>query len=122
MPTILVVDDETYIRKLYKEEFEGDGYDVLLAANAEEALERMNNNPADLVILDIELQESSGLDLLRQLRQEFKGAAIVLNSAYTTYKSDFQSWLADAYIMKTSDLTDLMNKISDLLAKGKCEH
>lgn len=122
MPTILVVDDETYIRKLYKEEFESDGYNVLLAANAKEALEKMANNPADLVILDIELQESSGLDLLRQFRQEFKDAAIVLNSAYTTYKADFQSWLADAYIMKSSDLTDLKHKISDLLAKGKCEH
>lgn len=121
MPTILVVDDETYIRKLYKEEFESEGYDVQLAADADEALNKMKKTPADLVILDIELEKSNGLDLLRQLRQEFKEAVIVLNSAYTTYKSDFQSWLADAYIMKSSDLTDLKHKISDLLAKGKCE-
>jgi DNA-binding response OmpR family regulator len=74
------------------------------------------------VILDIGLEDSSGLDLLNQLRQGYRDCAVILNTAYSTYKSDFQSWLADAYIMKSSDLTQLKAKVKDLLTAESCEH
>lgn len=121
MPKLLIVDDETYIRMLYKKEFEGDGYEVFLAPGAAEAMELMATQRPDLVILDIELGDQSGLTLLNRLRQEFRECAVVLHSAYSTYKSDFQSWLADAYIMKSSDLNPLKNKVKELLAKGTCD-
>ena len=121
MPKLLIVDDETYIRMLYKKEFEGDGYEVFVAPGAKEALEIMTAQRPDLVILDIELGDQSGLTLLNRLRQEFRDCAVVLNSAYSTYKSDFQSWLADAYIMKSSDLKPLKNKVRSLLAEGACD-
>ena len=54
------------------------------------------------------------------LRQEYRDCAVILNSAYATYKSDFQSWLADAYIMKSSDLEPLKDKVKYLLTKGAC--
>ena len=120
MPKLLVVDDETYIRMLYKKEFEGDGYEVSLASNTDEALDMMQKQQPDIVILDIELGKESGLALLNRLRQEYRECAIVLNSAYSTYKSDFQSWLADAYIMKSSDLNPLKEKVKTLLAEGAC--
>lgn len=118
MPKLLVIDDETYIRMLYKKEFESDGYQVNVAADCTEAMEIMGRDCPDAVILDIELGNESGLALLNRLRQEYRDCAVVLNSAYSTYKSDFQSWLADAYIMKSSDLTPLKNKIKSLLEKG----
>ena len=120
MPKLLVVDDETYIRMLYKKEFESDGYEVYSASGPDEALEMMKNHQPDLVILDIELGDESGLQLLNRLRQEFRDCAVVLNSAYSTYKSDFQSWLADAYIMKSSDLSQLKDKVKALLSEGAC--
>jgi len=118
MPRLLIVDDETYIRMLYKKEFEDDGYEISVAADIEEALEAMSENKIDLVVLDIELGNESGLSLLNRLRQEYRNCAIILNSAYSTYKSDFQSWLADAYIMKSSDLKPLKEKVKCLLAEG----
>jgi len=120
MPKLLIVDDETYIRMLYKKEFEGDGYEVFVASGPTEALEIMTSQSPDLVILDIELGDQSGLTLLNRMRQEFRDCAVVLNSAYSTYKSDFQSWLADAYIMKSSDLKPLKNKVKTLLTEGTC--
>jgi CheY-like chemotaxis protein len=120
MAKLLVVDDETYIRMLYKKEFEGDGYEVYSASGPDEALEMMKEHNPDLVILDIELGDESGLQLLNRLRQEFRDCAVVLNSAYSTYKSDFQTWLADAYIMKSSDLSLLKDKVESLLAEGTC--
>jgi DNA-binding response OmpR family regulator len=120
MPKLLVIDDETYIRMLYKKEFENDGYEVNVAADCAEALEIMSRDCPDAVILDIELGNESGLTLLNRLRQEYRDCAVILNSAYATYKSDFQSWLADAYIMKSSDLAPLKTKIKSLLEKGTC--
>jgi DNA-binding response OmpR family regulator len=118
MPKLLVIDDETHIRMLYKKEFENDGYEVAVAADPAQALEIMRANCPDAIILDIELGDESGLTLLNRLRQEFRDCAVVLNSAYSTYKSDFQSWLADAYIMKSSDLSPLKTEVRSLLAKG----
>jgi DNA-binding response OmpR family regulator len=118
MPKLLVVDDETYIRMLYKKEFESDGYKVQVAASAEDALEMMTTHHPDLVILDIELGDENGLNLLNRLRQEYRDCAVVLNSAYSTYKSDFQTWLADAYIMKSSNLNPLKDKVKLLLTEG----
>ncbi len=122
MARILVVDDEIYIRRLYKEEFERDGYEVIPAADADEALRAMTAKEPDLVILDIELEKESGLRLLNRIRQDFRECAVILNTAYSTYKSDFQTWLADAYIMKSSDLNPLKEKVKDLLVKGPCGH
>jgi DNA-binding response OmpR family regulator len=123
MPRILIVDDETFIRVLYKTEFESEGYQVDVAAGADEALDVIAAVRPDVVILDIELGENNGngLELLNRLREDAHECAIILNSAYATYKSDFQTWLADAYLMKSSDLRPLKAKVQELLAKGMRE-
>ncbi len=46
-----------------------------------------------------------------------KGIPIIINTAYSIYKDNFMSWVADAYIVKSSDLTELKNKIKELLTK-----
>ncbi len=120
MATILVVDDEAHLRMLYKKEFENDGYTVITAASAEHAEALIRTSPPDLVILDIELNDSNGLEFLNRLRQERRDLAVVLHSAYATYKSDFQSWLADAYVMKSSDLVPLKEKVTELLTGKTC--
>ena len=117
MPRILVVDDEIHIRMLYARELEDEGYDVAVAATPEEALRALRVSRPDLVVLDIELEDSNGLDLLNRIRQEFRDLFVVINSAYSTYKADFQTWLADAYIMKSSDLRPLKDKVRSLLTE-----
>jgi CheY-like chemotaxis protein len=121
MTKILVVDDEIFIRMLYKKEFESEGYEVEAAAGETEAMAAMQRFRPDLVILDIELSDGNGLELLNRLRQEYREVTVVLNSAYSTYKADFQSWLADAYIMKSSDLNPLKGKVRDLLEAKPCD-
>ena len=121
MAKILVIDDEIHLRVLYKKEFESEGYTVEVAANDKEAFGVMSTFRPDVVILDIELGEVSGLEFLNQLRQEFRDCAVILHTAYSTYKSDFQSWLADAYILKSSDLTPLKQEVKSLLNKESCD-
>lgn len=120
MPKILIVDDETYIQVLYQKEFESEGYTVKAASNAEDALSLTEEFLPDVIILDIELGDSNGLELLKQFREKQGNCSIILNSAYSTYKSDFQSWLADAYLMKSSDLTPLKDKVREFLAEDTC--
>jgi two-component system response regulator (stage 0 sporulation protein F) len=115
-PTILVVDDEDHIRKLYEKELSEEGYQVRTTKSGEEALSIAQNLPLDLVILDIKMQGQNGLEILNDLKKINQKTPVILNSAYTTYKSDFQSWLADAYLVKSPNLHELKKKIRELLS------
>jgi len=116
MSTILVVDDEPAIRKLYQKEFIDDGHNVVLVENGIKAMSIIEqNNDIDLVILDIKMEEMDGLEVLDAIRNKRKGLRVILNSAYSTYKNDFTSWLADAYLVKSHDLTELKEKVEELL-------
>jgi DNA-binding NtrC family response regulator len=121
MSRILIIDDEIHIRKLYHTSFAADGYEVETCGTPDEALAKINSFRPDVIVLDIELGEDSGLDLLKQIRQAQPAAAVVLNTAYNTYKSDFQTWLADAYVVKTSDLTPLKETVLELIVRPKDE-
>lgn len=115
-PRILVVDDEKMIRLLYRKELSLDGYMVDTACSGAEAIRKVSQGDFAVVVLDIELPDLSGLEVLHELRETAPETRIILNSAYTTYKSDFQSWLADDYIVKSSDLEALKQKIRQLVA------
>ena len=115
-PTILVVDDEDHIRKLYEKELSEEGYQVRTTNSGEEALRMAQSLPLDLVILDIKMQGQNGLEILNDLKKISHNMPVILNSAYSTYKNDFQSWLADAYLVKSPNLHELKKKIRELLS------
>jgi DNA-binding response OmpR family regulator len=112
---ILVVDDEQHILKLYQKELSEEGYEVRTTTNGEEAQRMARKKSPDVVILDIKLKDQNGLEIMGGLRKISKDVPIILNSAYSTYKSDFQSWLADAYLVKSPNLDKLKEKIKTLL-------
>jgi two-component system response regulator (stage 0 sporulation protein F) len=114
-PTILVVDDEDHILKLYQKELTEEGFQVKTATRGEEALSIAQRESPDLVVLDIKLKDQNGLEILGSLRKLNKNIPIILNSAYSTYKNDFQSWLADAYLVKSPNMDDLKKKIRELI-------
>ncbi len=113
--TVLVVDDEDHILKLYEKELSDEGYKVRTTSAGEQALRIAEKESPNLVILDIKLQNQNGLEILGGLRKLNRDTPIILNSAYSTYKSDFQSWLADAYLVKSSNLDELKKKIKELV-------
>jgi DNA-binding NtrC family response regulator len=117
MAKILIVDDEVNVRKLYSEELEGEGYEAYSAATVDEAIEVLENENLDLIILDIKLGEESGIDCLLKIVEYKKDLPVIINSAYSVYKDNFQTWAADAYIVKSMDLGPLKEKISELLDK-----
>ncbi len=113
---IVVVEDEQNMRRLLEEELAEEGYDVVSASNAEEAIQLFESEKGiDLTTIDIEMPGMSGLELAGRLRRSNPEMKIILLTAYTHYKQDLSSWAADAYVVKSMDLTELKNKVRDLL-------
>ena len=117
MKTILVVDDDEAIRTLLQEELEDEGYKVLIATNARDALKMVAAEPLDLVILDIRMPGMGGLEALPRILGIKEGLPVIMNTAYSQYQESFMSWAADAYVVKSSDLTELKDKVRELVNK-----
>ena len=117
MARLLVIDDEANIRLLYAQELGDEGYEVATAATVSEALTRLEEQTFDLVILDIKLKNESGLDLLQQIVKERQNLPVILCSAFSCYKDDFSAWLADGYVVKSSNIDELKLEIGKVLGK-----
>ena len=113
---ILVVDDDLHIQRLYKEEFEEEGYEVVIASNGQEAIDLFNSEAPDLVTLDILLPDIDGIRLLRQMKEKNPKVPIIMSTAYD-YRDDFAVWASEAYIVKSSDLDELKATIKKLMNK-----
>jgi len=116
MKTILVVDDDDAIRMLIEMELADEGYQVLTASNAQDALKMVETEDLDLVILDIRMPGMDGLEALPRILGLKEGLKVILNTAYSQYQESFMSWAADAYVIKSADLTELKAKVKELLS------
>lgn len=115
MKTILIVDDEKNLLRLYKEELEAEGYRTILAENGRQALEIVGTEIPDLAVLDIRMPEMDGLESMARILREHGKVPIILNTAYSCYQDNFLAWAADSYIIKSADLEPLKNKIREIL-------
>jgi DNA-binding response OmpR family regulator len=119
MARLLVVDDERDIRYLYAAELKDEGYQVDTAASGADAAELLRQHHYDLIVLDIQMKGESGLQLLQKIVREKTDLPVILCTAFSCYKDDFSSWLADAYVVKSSDLTELKSEVRRVLEKRK---
>ena len=113
---ILIVDDDQNILRLYKEELEEEGYIIVTASNGQEAIERFDQEDPDLVTLDILLPDIDGIKLLRQMKEKKPRLPIIMSTAYD-YRDDFAVWASEAYIVKSSDMTELKATIKKLIER-----
>ncbi|GMT46671.1 MAG: response regulator [Nitrospirae bacterium] len=113
---ILIVDDDPSIRMLYKEELEDEGYDVVTASSGEEALRLFEEENPDLVTLDILMPDMDGIQVLRKMKEKKPRLPIIMSTAYD-YRDDFAVWASEAYVVKSSDTTELKETIKKLLKK-----
>jgi two-component system response regulator (stage 0 sporulation protein F) len=116
MKTILVVDDDDAIRMLIEVELAEEGYRILTASNAKDALKMVEKEDLDLVILDIRMPGMDGLEALPRMLGLKQGLKVILNTAYSQYQESFMSWAADAYVIKSADLSELKAKVKELLS------
>ncbi len=119
MIRILVIDDEAHVRRLYEDLLTREGFEVISTACPEKALDIVRKQKLDIVVLDIELDGDNGLKLIEKYKAECPDLPIILNSAYSIYMSDFKTWMAEAYIVKSSDIQPLVDKIRELIGQTR---
>ena len=84
---ILVVDDEENTRIALTRLLSREGYEVLTAANGLEALSSLRNNPAELIITDLNMPEMNGLTFLRELNREYPASNVIMITAFGEVES-----------------------------------
>jgi two-component system response regulator (stage 0 sporulation protein F) len=116
-PVILVVDDEEHQRLYYQEELEAAGFAVLTAASGPEALQIVEREPVDLVLLDIAMPGMDGIETLTRLVDLKRDLPVIIITAYSDYHDDFTTWTAAAYVVKSANPAFLHRCIAEVLSK-----
>lgn len=116
--TVLVVDDEWLVRWSLSEGFSEAGYTVKVAQDAREALESFRSDPADAVLLDVRLPDSSDLGLLKRLKQIAPACPILLMTAYRTAELFEQAREAGAFriVDKPFDIEVIIGLVAEALS------
>jgi two-component system response regulator (stage 0 sporulation protein F) len=116
-PKILIVEDDASLRFLYSEELREEGYDPIVAKNGKEAIRVLKTFKPDLIVLDIVMPVMDGMEALGRMIGQNRDVPIILHTSYPHYRENFMSWAADAYLNKSSDLTELKRVIRDFLKR-----
>ena len=117
MNKILIIEDEQPQRELYTAVLIEEGYSVDSAINGKEAVEMVIKNKYDLVVTDIRMPVMDGIEALGKILSRDKKIPIIIYTAHSDYKSNFMTWTADAYLTKSNDITELTDKIEEILLK-----
>jgi DNA-binding response OmpR family regulator len=121
MKTILIADDDKNLTLLYKQELAEEGYQVDVVNDARQAISRVESDPPDLLLLDIQMPGMDGIEALHRIIGRNNALPVILNTAYSNHKENFMTWTADAYVVKSSDLTELKQTIRDVLERRASE-
>ncbi len=117
MKTVLVAEDEASLRMLYERAFRKAGFEPVVVASAQEAVTEAAAKAYSCIILDIRMPGMDGIEGMQRILAGGKRCPIVLNTAYSSYKDNFLTWSADAYVVKSADtqpLVDTVKRLTDL--------
>lgn len=118
MSKVLIVEDEVAQRMLYEAEISEMGFQVILAKDGVEAVEKLREHQPDVIILDLMMPNMHGLDAMRKLLSINPNIPVIIHTAYSHYKDNFMSWAAEEYVVKSSDLTELKSALRRVLTTG----
>ncbi|MCS6327169.1 MAG: response regulator [Nitrospira sp.] len=97
-PTLLIVEDEERMRRLFELVLKPAGYQLLLARSGDEALHLIQNHDAlDMIITDLQLGTVSGMQVLEAARQQIPDVPVLIVTGYGTVKSAVEAMQKGAY-------------------------
>lgn len=116
MPRILIVDDDRSIRHLISKTFEGSDVEVIVAASAEEGLQQLADHAPDVVLLDILLPNTSGLEVFDTIRAADAKLPIIFITALDSSETAIKSMTLGAfdYLLKPLDV----NRVKELVSRA----
>jgi two-component system phosphate regulon response regulator PhoB len=122
-PRVLIVDDDRDIRDVVSTMLEAVGLVVVAVESAEDAMERLRTEPVDLLVLDWNLPEMSGLDLCRTLRKDpvLGALPILFLTAHAASQDMIEAFAtgADDYVVKPFRAPELGARIFSLLRRAR---
>lgn len=109
---VLFVEDEAELRRAYRRFFE-ERYEAAFAGTGEEALARLDAFRPDVVVLDMRLPDTDGLELLRRIRRDHPGLPVVITTAYVSMEPLVQvlGMPHSGYLVKPFELAELGERI-----------
>ncbi len=113
MLTIHVIDDDSYIRALLLEHLSSLGYDVAGFATAEAALNVLEQDPPNVVLLDMKLPGMSGMDLLKIIKEKINDVEVIIITAYADVETAVKAIKLGAreYVKKPFDLNEITHAV-----------
>jgi len=119
---ILVIDDSEIDRMVLEEILKQAGYEVILASDGKEGLERFYENPADLVITDMVMPEKMGIDVIWELKEKYPDLKIIAMSAGSDYGPEIELSMAREFnsytITKPFEPEKVLAVVTKLLFQG----
>ncbi|MGB3915702.1 MAG: response regulator [Dethiobacteria bacterium] len=117
---ILVVDDERSIAEILKYNLEKEGFEVILAYDGEEALERLEQDKPDLILLDIMLPKKDGFAVCREIRAQKEIPIIMLTARETEVDKVLGLELgADDYVTKPFSAREVTARVKAILRRTR---
>ena len=119
MPKILVVDDERSIRNTLQDILAYEKYEVVLAEDGFEAIDKMEQGPYDVILCDVKMPKMDGIELLDKLKEKDPDATVVMISGHGTIDTAVEAIKKGAYdfISKPLDLNRLLITIRNAMDK-----
>jgi excisionase family DNA binding protein len=117
-PVILIVDDDARIREFVRVNLEMDGYSVREAANADEGLAVLDEEPPDLILLDVMMPGVDGWEMLRRVHEKHGVGSIpvvMFSGQVDSSDEDAQARGAQGFLGKPFNPQDLITRTKDLL-------
>lgn len=115
--TVLIVDDDAELRSIYRQTLERQGYQVEEAEDGVEAIEKIQGNVPDVLILDMMMPRMAGPNVLKILAEDDKLASIrrVIVTAYPNYRGTALSFEVDQFLIKPVRPSDIINAVNAVL-------
>ena len=121
MAKILLVEDDLFIRDIYSEVLKGEKFEVELAKDGEEGLQKIRQDNWDIVLLDVIMPKMTGIDVLRELKNDtqhkYAKHIILMTNTEETKELETISGMYDDFILKSAITPgDLLEKINQYLS------
>jgi DNA-binding response OmpR family regulator len=119
---LLVIDDDAHLRESLAEVLELEDFDCIQAGDAKDGIEKAKKNNPKVVIMDIQLPDSSGFQICQELRKYSKEMILIMMTGrFLSAEEKTQGFElgADEYLTKPFDLQELSIRIKQLLSRSR---
>ncbi len=119
--TILIVDDEAIVRRVLGDTLEQAGHRIRLAASGAEAFAILAQISVDLIVLDLQLGDTDGVTVMRQIRARWSGVPIMILTAHGSLASAIEAVRHEAvdYLLKPISVDTLRTRVAETVARNQ---